>query len=101
MNIKAQDILVVLKWLASGWPGSFALLGRETGLSASEAHAAVQRARRAGLLHMLTDDRDRVPVRNVTAAELDVIQQHAPRSRQRQAVELVIGDEMRDVVALI
>ena len=50
MNIKAQDIFVVLKWLASGWPGSFALLGKETGLSASEAHAAVQRARQAGLL---------------------------------------------------
>lgn len=50
MNIKPQDILIVLKWLASGWPGSFALMGRETGLSASEAHAAVQRARRAGLL---------------------------------------------------
>ncbi len=50
MNIKAQDILIVLKWLASGWPGSFALLGKETGLSASEAHAAVQRARCAGLL---------------------------------------------------
>lgn len=50
MNIKPQDILVVLKWLASGWPGSFALLGKETGLSVSEAHAAVQRARQAGLL---------------------------------------------------
>jgi hypothetical protein len=50
MNIKSQDLLVVLKWLSSGWPGSYALLGKEVGLSASETHAGVQRARRAGLL---------------------------------------------------
>jgi DNA-binding Lrp family transcriptional regulator len=50
MNIKPQDILVVLKWLASGWPGSYAEMGKQVGLSASETHAAVQRARRAGLL---------------------------------------------------
>ncbi len=50
MNIKPQDILVVLKWLASGWPGSYAEMGKQVGLSASETHAAVRRARRAGLL---------------------------------------------------
>lgn len=50
MNIKSQDLLVVLKGLSSGWPGSYALLGTQVGLSASEAHAGVQRARCAGLL---------------------------------------------------
>lgn len=50
MNIKPQDVLVVLKLLATGWPGSYALLSEKLGISASEAHAALHRARRAGLI---------------------------------------------------
>lgn len=50
MNIKPQDVLVLLKLLASEWPGSFAALGRQLSLSASETHAAFHRARRAGLI---------------------------------------------------
>ena len=48
--MKPQDVLVVLKLLASEWPGTFALLGRQLAMSASEAHAAFHRARRAGLI---------------------------------------------------
>lgn len=50
MVMKPQDIVVTLKILASGWPGSFAALGHCLFISASEAHAAVKRARVAGLL---------------------------------------------------
>jgi len=48
--MKPQDILVALKLLVSGWPGSYAQLGKQLGLSASESHAAIRRARRSGLL---------------------------------------------------
>jgi hypothetical protein len=51
LNMKAQDILVTLKLLVSGWPGSYAAMGMQIGLSASETHAAFQRARRVGLIH--------------------------------------------------
>ena len=56
---------------------------------------------RASLLHMLADDRNRIPVRNMAPAKFDVVQQDPARSGQRQTVELVIGDKMRNVVALI
>jgi hypothetical protein len=59
MNIKPQDVLVVLKLLATGWPGSFALLGEQLGISASEAHAALHRARRAGLIGMDNEEPNR------------------------------------------
>jgi hypothetical protein len=55
MNIKPQDVLVCLKLLASGWPGTFSKLGQELGLSASEAHAAMRRAQQSGLIHPLGD----------------------------------------------
>jgi hypothetical protein len=51
MNLKPQDFLVALKLLALGeqhW--TYARLAHELGLSASEAHAAVQRGLSAGLL---------------------------------------------------
>ncbi|MDD5556548.1 MAG: hypothetical protein PHN82_04765 [bacterium] len=51
MNMKPQDVLVTLKLLASGWPGSYAAMGKQIGLSASETHAALRRARQAGLIH--------------------------------------------------
>ena len=49
--MKPQDVLIVLKLLASGWPGSYAALGQKIGLSASEAHAALRRAQQSGLVH--------------------------------------------------
>ncbi|HEY8708577.1 MAG TPA: hypothetical protein VIM34_11325, partial [Burkholderiaceae bacterium] len=51
MNLKPQDFLVALKLLSLGdqhW--TYARLAHELGLSASEAHAAVQRGLAAGLL---------------------------------------------------
>ena len=54
MDIKKQDVLVVLKLLASGWPGSYASLGKQLGISASEANAAFHRAQRAGLIDVIT-----------------------------------------------
>src|ERR1700682_4294308 len=59
-NPKPQDVLVVLKLcaVAAGSNGnvvpprpSMAVLGTELGLSASEIHAAIGRARRSGLLY--------------------------------------------------
>ena len=50
MAMKPQDIVVVFKLLTSGWPGSFAALARDVGLSVSEAHAALLRAQQAGLV---------------------------------------------------
>ena len=53
--------MVVLKLVAAGGrKGTFADLGRELGISASEAHAALKRARRAGLVHPLED----MPIRS-------------------------------------
>src|SRR5258708_9030981 len=50
--LKPQDILVTLKLLPpkTGATESYAALADRLGLSASEAHAAVQRAIRSGLL---------------------------------------------------
>lgn len=50
--LKPQDILVALKFLSpdSAARESYASLGESLGISASEAHAAVRRATRVGLL---------------------------------------------------
>jgi hypothetical protein len=51
MNLKPQDFLVALKLLAlSEQHWTYARLAHDLGLSASEAHAAVQRGLAAGLL---------------------------------------------------
>ena len=50
MVAKAQDILVALELSLNDTPRSFAALGEETGLSASEAHSAVRRLTEARLL---------------------------------------------------
>ena len=63
MNMKPQDILVALKLLASGWPGSYAAMGMQIGLSASETHGAFRRARQAGLIH----PKDNVPNKSAVA----------------------------------
>ena len=48
--MKPQDVLVTLKLLVSGWPGSFAELGQQLGMSASAVHQAFKRARQSGLI---------------------------------------------------
>ena len=56
MNLKGQDVLLVLKLLSDGGrKGTYAKLAEELGISASEAHAALGRAREAGLVHPLED----------------------------------------------
>lgn len=50
MPIKPQDVVVSLALATSDPPTTFARIGETVGLSASEAHAAVQRLRRAGLV---------------------------------------------------
>lgn len=56
MNLKGQDVLLVLKLLSDGGRvGTFADLAQALGISASEAHAAFNRARLAGLIHPLED----------------------------------------------
>lgn len=53
MQMKPQDVLVVLKLMTASWPGSYAMLGLQLGMSPSMAHSAVRRARQQGLLHPL------------------------------------------------
>ncbi|MCC5848568.1 MAG: hypothetical protein JJU29_10765 [Verrucomicrobia bacterium] len=56
MKLKGQDVLLVLKLLSDGGrKGTFAALAEALGISASEAHAALGRAREAGLVHPLED----------------------------------------------
>ena len=51
MVLKPQDLLIVLKlWVGRGRTWTYESLARELGLSASETHAAVKRAGKAGLL---------------------------------------------------
>jgi hypothetical protein len=52
MNMKGQDVLVSLKILVSGWPGSYADLAKSLGISDGGAHQAVKRAAHSGLLDM-------------------------------------------------
>ena len=51
MVLKPQDLLVVLKlWVGRGEAWTYQTLAKALGLSPAEAHAAVKRARAAGLL---------------------------------------------------
>ena len=59
--MKPQDILVTLKLFASSWPGTFEELAKQLGMSASAVHAALKRARTAGLIDPID------PVPNKTA----------------------------------
>jgi hypothetical protein len=43
MSLKSQDLLVALKLVASGDPGSFAALAASLGMSVAEVHAGVKR----------------------------------------------------------
>lgn len=83
MNIKSQDVLVVLKVLASGWPGSFASLGKQLAISASEAHAAFQRARRSGLLNPITEQVNKTAVAEFMIHGLKYVLAVRPGGRTR------------------
>ncbi|HEY1765324.1 MAG TPA: hypothetical protein VGF85_10405 [Opitutaceae bacterium] len=51
MNLKPQDVLVVLKLaIEEGWDRPYTALAEELGLSASEVHAAVRRLAEARLI---------------------------------------------------
>lgn len=50
MNLKSQDVLIVLKILCLGESRTYSDLAEETLMSASEGHAAVRRAVAAGLM---------------------------------------------------
>jgi len=56
MILKPQDVLLVLKLLSSGGRrNTFADLGKELGISASETNAAFHRARQSGLISPFGD----------------------------------------------
>lgn len=83
MNLKPQDFLVALKLLALGaqhW--TYARLAHELGLSASEAHAAVQRGLAAGLL--VDASIARAHAQPMSAAAL--VMREPPRSRGSASV---------------
>ncbi|HBA82581.1 MAG TPA: hypothetical protein DCZ95_00660 [Verrucomicrobia bacterium] len=73
----------MLKILASGWPGSFALLGRQLGISASEAHAAFHRARRAGLISPIADSVNKTTVAEFMIHGLKYVLAVRPGGRTR------------------
>ncbi len=78
MNLKPQDFLVALKLLALGdrhW--TYAGLAHELGLSASEAHAAVQRGLAVGLLMDASLARAYAPARPAPA----------PAAREGRSIE--------------
>jgi hypothetical protein len=65
MNLKSQDVLVLLKLVARGGePWTYNSLATELDLSPSQVHAAVQRAIKSDLAYE-TDDQVRVHVRNL------------------------------------
>jgi len=83
MSIKPQDILVVLKLLASGWPGSFAVMGKQLGMSASETHAAFHRARRAGLIRPDSDQPNKTALAEFLIHGLKYVLAVRPGNRTR------------------
>jgi len=62
MNLKPQDLLVVLKLVSSG-SAPYGTLAHQLGMSASEVHAAVKRAASAGLLDTTDPENRRVQTR--------------------------------------
>lgn len=51
MNLKPQDVMLVMWVLVRGWPRTYADLANKLNISPSEAHASAQRAVTAGLLN--------------------------------------------------
>jgi DNA-binding Lrp family transcriptional regulator len=65
MNMRPQDVLVVLKLSSNdGWDRSYAALAEELGLSASEVHAAIRRLIEARLLDPETKKARPIALRN-------------------------------------
>ncbi len=65
MNLKPQDVLVMLKLVALGdEPWTYASLAVDLKMSASQVHSAIQRAIRSDLAYE-ADDQVRVHVRNL------------------------------------
>ena len=83
VNIKPQDVLVVLKLLSSGWPGSYAVLGSQLNMSASETHAAFHRARRAGLIRPDSDQPNKTAVAEFLIHGLKYVLAVRPGGRTR------------------
>jgi hypothetical protein len=63
MNLKPQDVLVLVKMVVQKKAGTYASLAGELGMSASEVHAATRRAIAAGL----ADAETRLPKREALA----------------------------------
>ncbi len=80
-------------------PARLAILGVLDGRGQCQPHRLGRS--RPSLLHMLSDNRKRIPVRHMLGQIGCRVQQHPARSGQRQAIEHVIGDEMRNVIALV
>ena len=59
MNLKPQDVVVLLKLVAQGSPSSFANLASQLSMSASEVHAGMRRSTESGLL----DPVSKMPIR--------------------------------------
>lgn len=59
MNLKPQDVVVVLKLLVSGREASYSALAYQLSMSPSEVHAAVKRAAAAGLIDASTKEVNR------------------------------------------
>lgn len=64
MVTKPQDVVVALKLSLNGARGSYADLGQELGMSASEVHAAVRRLGEANLVDPETKEIRREALRN-------------------------------------
>ena len=59
MNLKPQDVVVLLKLISQGQPSSYSALASQLSMSASEVHAGMRRATESGLL----DPVSKMPIR--------------------------------------
>jgi len=96
MSMKPQDILVTLKLLVSGWPKSFAELGQQLGMSASEAHEAFKRARQSGLIHPDSKQPNKAALAEFLISGLKYIFPAQPGSRCRGMPTSYAAKPLRD-----
>jgi len=59
MNLKPQDVVVLLKLISQGQPSSYSALASQLSMSASEVHTGMRRATESGLL----DPVSKMPIR--------------------------------------
>lgn len=84
MNIKRQDVLVALKMLACGErKATFEQLGKELGLSASEANEAFRRASRVGLIRRADGTPVKAAIAEFLIHGLKFVLSTTPRGRTR------------------